>query len=58
MNSRWTAKETLEGITYQRTYAFRHQDGIHFTRHGGAYMAKKIYNKIFSNLPSPRKKDK
>ncbi len=41
-----------------RTYAFRHQDGIHFTRHGGAYMATKIYNKILQTYHLPEKKDK
>ena len=41
-----------------RTYAFRHQDGIHFTRHGGAYMAKKIYDEILQTYHLPERKDK
>lgn len=41
-----------------RTYAFRHQDGIHFTRQGGAYMAKKIYDEILQTYHLPDRKNK
>ena len=41
-----------------RTYAFRHQDGIHFTRYGGEYMAEKIYHTLIQTYPIPPQKDK
>ena len=41
-----------------RTYAFRHQDGIHFTRYGGEYMADKIYNTLIQTYPIPPQKEK